>query len=112
MLLVAAHGYMRRRHTTGMRGQPALTDSSAGSPHDLRPEKRHTRMTATTRARPLILSAGMGAGHDGVATELARCMAALGVDAYKVDVLDLFPLRLGDALRGWYMAAMRHTPWL
>lgn len=54
----------------------------------------------------------MGAGHDAAAAELARRMAAAGADVAKVDVLDLLPLRLGRALRGWYMAAMRHTPWL
>jgi UDP-N-acetylglucosamine:LPS N-acetylglucosamine transferase len=54
----------------------------------------------------------MGAGHDGAATELARRMTAAGADVDKVDVLDLLPLRLGHALRGWYMAVMRHAPWL
>jgi UDP-N-acetylglucosamine:LPS N-acetylglucosamine transferase len=81
----------------------------------VRPETNNTRITATIRARPLILSASMGAGHDGVATELARRLTAAGVGADRVDrvdVLDLLPLRLGHALRGGYMAAMRHAPWL
>lgn len=60
----------------------------------------------------LILSAGMGAGHDGVALELARRLSADGVDATVVDVLELMPLRLGSALRWWYRETMRAAPWL
>ncbi|GAA2087575.1 MGDG synthase family glycosyltransferase [Actinomadura alba] len=62
--------------------------------------------------RLLILSASMGAGHDGVAGELARRLATGGVDAEVIDVLDLLPLRLGGALRWWYGWMMRTAPWL
>jgi UDP-N-acetylglucosamine:LPS N-acetylglucosamine transferase len=63
--------------------------------------------------RPLlILSASMGAGHDGAAAELARRLSADGVDAEVVDVLELLPLRLGRALRWSYRAMIRHAPWL
>lgn len=54
----------------------------------------------------------MGAGHDGVAVELARRLAAAGVEAEVVDVLALLPLRLGAALRRWYGWTMRTAPWL
>ena len=60
----------------------------------------------------LILSAGMGAGHDRVADELARRLSAIQVDCDVVDVLDLLPLRLGHGLRRWYAWTMRHAPWL
>jgi UDP-N-acetylglucosamine:LPS N-acetylglucosamine transferase len=60
----------------------------------------------------LILSAGMGAGHDRVADELARRLSAIQVDCDVVDVLDLLPLRLGPGLRRWYAWTMRHAPWL
>ncbi|MBC6462773.1 MGDG synthase family glycosyltransferase [Actinomadura sp. HBU206391] len=63
-------------------------------------------------SRLLILSAGMGAGHDGVAGELARRLATHGVEAEVVDVLELLPLRLGRALRWWYGWTMRSAPWL
>lgn len=63
--------------------------------------------------RPLlILSASMGAGHDGVAAELARRLSADGTAAEVVDVLELLPLRLGRALRWSYRAMIRRAPWL
>ncbi|GLX01407.1 glycosyltransferase [Microtetraspora sp. NBRC 16547] len=64
-----------------------------------------------TRRTVLILSASMGAGHDAAAAELARRLAAAGVDAEVTDVLDLLPFRLGAALRGWYGWMMRSAPW-
>ncbi|MCO6009774.1 hypothetical protein NE236_32865 [Actinoallomurus purpureus] len=63
------------------------------------------------RHRLLILSAGMGAGHDAVAVELARRLAAAGHDAEVVDVLELLPLSLGRALRRSYGWMMRRAPW-
>jgi UDP-N-acetylglucosamine:LPS N-acetylglucosamine transferase len=62
--------------------------------------------------RVLILTAAMGAGHDRVAAELARRLAADGVRGDVADVLDLLPFRLGGALRRWYAWTMRHTPWV
>lgn len=62
--------------------------------------------------RLLILSAGMGAGHDAVAAELARRLTALGADVRVVDVLHLLPLRLGRLLRGSYHWMIRRAPWL
>ncbi|MEZ0075958.1 MGDG synthase family glycosyltransferase [Planotetraspora sp. GP83] len=60
----------------------------------------------------LILTASMGAGHDGVAVELARRLAADGIPADVADVLELLPMRLGPALRRWYGWMMRSAPWL
>ncbi|MBP2704033.1 hypothetical protein JOL79_09455 [Microbispora sp. RL4-1S] len=54
----------------------------------------------------------MGAGHDGVAAELARRLAARGVVTDTADVLDLLPLRLGAALRRGYRWAVGNAPWL
>ncbi|MFC0037145.1 MGDG synthase family glycosyltransferase [Actinomadura rayongensis] len=62
--------------------------------------------------RLLILTAGMGAGHDEVAAELARRLAPDGFDAAVVDVLDLLPLRLGRGLRRFYHGMILRTPWL
>ena len=61
--------------------------------------------------RLLILTAGMGAGHDAVAGELARRMAALDVETSVIDVLELVPLRLGRGLRRAYEAMVRSAPW-
>jgi UDP-N-acetylglucosamine:LPS N-acetylglucosamine transferase len=67
---------------------------------------------APARPTVLILSASMGAGHDVIATELVRRLAAEGVEAEVIDILDLLPLRLGTALRGWYGWMMHSAPWL
>jgi UDP-N-acetylglucosamine:LPS N-acetylglucosamine transferase len=60
----------------------------------------------------LILSAAMGAGHDGVAAELGRRLAAEGVEAEVVDILRLLPLGLGSSLRRGYGWMIRSAPWL
>ncbi|WP_228010385.1 MGDG synthase family glycosyltransferase [Nonomuraea phyllanthi] len=60
----------------------------------------------------LILTAAMGTGHDGVAAELAARLAAENADVEIIDVLRLFPLRLGPALRRWYHWMILRAPWL
>ncbi|WP_432920403.1 MGDG synthase family glycosyltransferase [Microbispora sp. CA-135349] len=73
-------------------------------------------MTTAAPAPPvgtvLIVSASMGAGHDAVAAELARRLAAIGARAETVDVLALLPLRLGALMRWWYRGVMLRAPWL
>lgn len=58
----------------------------------------------------LILSAGMGAGHDRVAHELATRLSGSRVECEVVDVLDLLPLRAGQALRRSYAWTVHHAP--
>lgn len=58
----------------------------------------------------LILSAGMGAGHDRVAHELAARLSGSRVECEVVDVLDLLPLRAGHAMRRSYAWTVRRTP--
>ncbi|WP_308170091.1 MGDG synthase family glycosyltransferase [Acrocarpospora catenulata] len=66
----------------------------------------------TAARRVLILSASMGSGHDGVAGELARRLAADGADVEIIDVLHLVPFRLGFALRRCYRWMIKRAPWL
>ncbi|WP_308250294.1 MGDG synthase family glycosyltransferase [Sphaerisporangium fuscum] len=66
----------------------------------------------TARRRLLILTASMGAGHDGVAAELAGRLEAEGAEVEVIDVLRLLPMRLGAVLRGWYRWTVRRAPWL
>ncbi|MEU2776430.1 galactosyldiacylglycerol synthase [Streptomyces sp. NPDC007162] len=61
--------------------------------------------------RLLLVSAGMGAGHDSVAAELARRARAVGREAQVVDVLELLPRGLGAGLRGFYGTCVRRAPW-
>lgn len=73
-----------------------------------------SRGTAPAAAHPpqiLVVTAAVGAGHDGAAHELAR---RLRIDGAEVVVHDYL-----DALPGWgrwlaqdcYMPAVQHTPW-
>lgn len=58
----------------------------------------------------LIVSASMGAGHDGAARVLAGRLRAAGHHAEVRDLLDAGPLRIGAALRGGYELELRHAP--
>ena len=74
--------------------------------------------------RVLIVSASIGAGHDGAATELAREARDAGYAVDRVDFLDLLPARLGPLMRaayhwqirlapntwGWLLARLQHRP--
>lgn len=81
--------------------------SASGDASDRNPAARSARGAR----RVLIVSASMGAGHDTVATELARRLREHGHRAAVVDVLRLLPYGLGGGLRGLYQASVRHFPW-
>lgn len=61
-------------------------------------------------ARVLIISASMGAGHDGAARTLADQLRAAGHVAEVMDFLQSGPLRIGSALRMGYEFELRHVP--
>lgn len=63
-------------------------------------------------SRVLLVSAGMGGGHDAVAAELARRLERAGHSTRTADVLALLPRPLGAGLRGFYRAAVRHLPFV
>jgi len=60
--------------------------------------------------RALILSASMGAGHDGAARALAGRLEAKGHSCQVVDFLDAGPLGIGRALRSGYEAELKYAP--
>ncbi|MET7794728.1 hypothetical protein ABZV25_13245, partial [Micrococcus luteus] len=53
--------------------------------------------------RITVISASMGAGHDGAATELTRHLTAAGFLVDRHDFLDLLPARIGKLLSGAYL---------
>ncbi|MER7686016.1 glycosyltransferase [Streptomyces sp. NPDC097610] len=67
-------------------------------PHSDRP----TRIT--------VISASMGAGHDGAATELTRHLTAAGFLVDRHDFLDLLPARIGKLLSGAYLRLLTWAP--
>jgi len=67
--------------------------------------------TPRGRARFLLVTASMGAGHTAVADELARRLRAAGDEAVVIDLLE----RAGAAgarLRRTYRLLLAHAPWL
>src|ERR1035437_1778826 len=61
--------------------------------------------------RVLIVSATMGAGHSGIAAELARQLSDHGHQSRTVDFIDALPLGYGRAMRSVYRAQLRYAPW-
>jgi UDP-N-acetylglucosamine:LPS N-acetylglucosamine transferase len=58
----------------------------------------------------VVISASIGAGHDGAAAELGRRLTTLGFPVVRHDFLDLLPSGLGDVLRGTYARQLRTLP--
>lgn len=61
-------------------------------------------------SRIVIISASVGAGHDGAADELARRLQADGFLVDRHDFLDLLPARLGRLLSGGYHRLLTWAP--
>jgi len=58
----------------------------------------------------MILSAAMGAGHDGVAYELQRRLQARGAQATVYDYLEMLPGRMGPFYRAFYAGQLKYAP--
>lgn len=58
----------------------------------------------------LVVSASMGAGHDGAARELAAKLVADGHKVEVKDLLDAAPARIGGTLRRGYQLELRYAP--
>lgn len=66
--------------------------------------------SAAGPGRVVIISASVGAGHDGAAAELARGLASSGVPVSRYDFIDLLPARIGTLLSGGYHQLLDHAP--
>lgn len=60
--------------------------------------------------RAVIVSASVGAGHDGAAAELSRRFELAGFEVDRHDFLDLLPPALGSLTRGSYKMALKLLP--
>ncbi len=58
----------------------------------------------------VIISAAIGAGHDGAAEELARRLGLAGFSVDRHDLLDLLPPLLGTSMRASYRTALKIAP--
>ena len=65
-----------------------------------------------TARRFLILSAGMGSGHDAVAAVLAARLENAGCETVRADVLQLLPGGIGSTLRAAYRTVIERLPLL
>ncbi len=70
-----------------------------------------TVVSALVRRSILIVSASMGAGHDGAARELRRRLEASGHRVEIVDFLDAVAFHIGPVLRWFYQVQLRMAPW-
>lgn len=84
--------------------------STAGST-DLAALDRATA-AAAAGARIVIVSGSVGAGHDGVAHELADRLRERGHPVAVLDMLDGFPLLVRILLSSAYVLTIRLAPWV
>jgi UDP-N-acetylglucosamine:LPS N-acetylglucosamine transferase len=68
-------------------------------------------MAGTGPARVAIVSGSVGAGHDGVARELAHRLAEAGHEVDVLDLLDGLPWLTGVLLGSAYLLVLRRAPW-
>ncbi|MFI5047138.1 MAG: glycosyltransferase [Acidimicrobiia bacterium] len=59
----------------------------------------------------LVVSASMGAGHDGAAQELRSRLVAEGHRVDVIDFLDAVAFHIGPVLRWFYQVQLRLAPW-
>lgn len=78
--------------------------------HDSQDESRLPRPTPRTPRRITIISARVGAGHDGAAAELALRLRAAGFAVDRRDFLDLLPVGLGRVLAATYRRMLSWAP--
>jgi UDP-N-acetylglucosamine:LPS N-acetylglucosamine transferase len=60
--------------------------------------------------RVVVVSASIGAGHDGAAAELTRQLRGAGLDVDRHDFLDILPGAWGRLIRGAYRAELTVAP--
>ena len=103
---------------TGVGLRFALLQHRRGGVGERRPQRqqhgRHaprTVVSAFVRRSILIVSASMGAGHDGAAKELRRRLEASGHRVEVVDFLDAVAFHIGPLLRWFYQVQLRMAPW-
>jgi UDP-N-acetylglucosamine:LPS N-acetylglucosamine transferase len=86
--------------------QPPGTGTARGQ---RRPRLRSAR--GDRQIRVVILSAGIGAGHDGAARQLAHRLRERGIRVDLCDVLEVFPGRSGRLICDTYHGMLRVAPW-
>ncbi len=59
-----------------------------------------------------VITASIGAGHDGAARELVARLTQRGFPVECLDLLSVFPLRLGRVVRGTYRTMLSRQPWM
>ncbi|MGW5256365.1 MGDG synthase family glycosyltransferase [Streptomyces sp. NPDC004012] len=69
------------------------------------------RATPRVAGRVAVVSASVGAGHDGAAAELERRLRADGFAVDRYDLMDLLPAGLGRAVRDGYHRMLVMAPW-
>jgi UDP-N-acetylglucosamine:LPS N-acetylglucosamine transferase len=83
--------------------------------YDLTDVVRSQWQARTVRRDPdrvVVVSASVGAGHDGAARELADRLRHRGIPVTVVDLLSVFPAGTGWLVRDAYRAMIERQPWI
>jgi UDP-N-acetylglucosamine:LPS N-acetylglucosamine transferase len=106
--VASAHAVAADAPEAGVRDAPY--DAGCGAGYSVR-QVLDRAAPDDRQARIVILSAGVGAGHDGASRELARRLRERGFSVDMRDVLDVFPWRSGRVISGTYHGMLRAAPW-
>ena len=96
-----------------MQGFPELADGNVANRAPRRRRLSGRKLVIDPRRRKphiLVVSASMGAGHNGAAREMARRLDHMGYRTTVRDFLESGPLRIGAALRRSYEFQLRYFP--
>jgi UDP-N-acetylglucosamine:LPS N-acetylglucosamine transferase len=75
------------------------------------PQRTITSLSVMKSGSPvLVISASIGAGHDGYAAEITRRLRAAGTPVRRVDYLDLLPPGWGQTLKQAYARQLAYAP--
>ncbi len=91
---------------------PAVSLRPSGDPFERRPLRPVEAAPTAAAGRVVIVSGSVGAGHDGVAYELARRLTDRGHDVRVLDLLKGFPMVVRVMLSSAYVLTVKLTPWV
>ncbi|MFD0516658.1 glycosyltransferase family protein [Paractinoplanes durhamensis] len=69
-----------------------------------------TATAVTSPSRVVVVSASIGAGHDGAAAEITRRLRATGAEVDRFDFLDLLPAGWGRSIKQTYARQLAYAP--
>lgn len=108
-MAIASAQRQPRRH---VRDAPVARTLPANAtlPSTVLPGRTDQALATRHHGRVVVVSASIGAGHDGAAAELTRRLRAAGLTVDRHDFLDILPAGWGRLVRGIYRAELTMAP--